>query len=644
MSSEKPDTTMRSFGNTWNARTLTIGVAEDLLQVVYMCVDQTAPDQVKKRLILDTAKWIDDLLLSLSKKKMRSGENYWKPMSSRNGRHHYPCVFGRTRINVNNVSFHITTKFSQAERAIPRTLDALIKQGVIEFEKAQRGKTSMRYRLSPFICCRIMTGYEEKDQGEPRFLSLQDYAEVVLALGSNFGSKDVGTSFERMSENLPNTKRSLGKLLGNDLSEINQEIAGEDGKTAYSKYVELESRQDFVPLSFTDIDKAISVMLREHFKQDCENVRTKKGLTAVRKYYRNVVKQARSGVDMLNDVRELSERDPMFRKYSTHLVRRLGRVLSVIRSVYSVLDSGRSYYNIKNRKVYYKPRYRAAVQGGRQFEERGGVQNLACPFKLLIVGDRVKNYDINHCHLSIVQNLIHKHDLENVCPLLIKVENVSEDLTAEFKVYCNSRFEEIPGRTLDKGALLAHKLLNAVEEHVSTFPEIIKILLYATLNNGSSMLAEFHKADAFSQIQDEIQKFNVQDPYQTTKVILHLWNDFCEDSGVFSVFKKLTEIYIGQAFIENCKLELINVFGVEQIYELNEDGLLSQKDQKRVLNHIVTGYEVQMIYDFVTLNDLRVYFFEHDGLMVPADSKLGDFDINSKISEKPIADQPAQIF
>lgn len=615
-----------------------------LYHMIKDCVPEDANPALVPRYMEETAVIVDSLFgyISSDKRYQRKTKG-WYTITSKLGRKFAPLVFGRTHVRIEGKIHYVGARFSEKESKIERMLDILKEKGLIQVKYAIRSqKQATRFRLAKGVYIEFKKQLRKiKQEDAPRFLTLSDYVRLRYGIEK----KTVGKTVEQLIFELPTSKtaiRTEAKRLSSCINVESRNDVGDDGKRATSKYKEMFNKQDFIPLDFSSVEVYLQDMLNQIFDTHLIDADAKEQ-TRIRSYHRRASKKIAQGKSITTAYNESSKEGTGIKDIADDISRRLAKYLSVLNSLTRILTSGRVYYDRKTDLVMYKPEYTVNAQGGRSYENGGGFQNLSREVKELIAGELVDNYDIIHCHLTIVQKLMVIHNLEHLSPLLASVEDVANDLSGKFIEKAKNfsylyepgtgKHREVTKQLHEEATIkLSFTSFARLFRDSTSIGKLTKTLLYATLNNGSDRLAVGPKSDTGGQIIDiatlNAESFKYAKMFQ--RFVSECWNEFCAEQGIHAVFAALTEIYIEQSSMYGGELLVKNSFGNTVRYGLKETvkTSISRKDRKRVLNHIVTGHEVCMIYSFLKENGMPVFCFEHDGLVVPKGSTINSATIN----------------
>lgn len=621
-----------------------------LYHMLLSCVPSNVPKEHRSLYLRNMATFIDSLLAFEGfHRTLKAKTDYYYVIPHERGRTYCPFVFGRSEIVSEGVKMYISGSFSTKEGNIPRALEILEENDLIQIRRGNRfNKIAGGYRLSETVLAAIGAELYIKRGGTPRLLNLTDYVKFKEGLSARLDGK----TLEELAYELPQSKRPIRVQLKRKSSYTNIDTrndVGADGKKASVKYAEMYARQEAIPLDISGAEEYLNELVYKMTSAQLTDA-TKSTQTAIRSYYRRAQKFMEQGLNMPLAYSKAKSRNKKHKQIGKHLFRYASRYLSVMYSMKSILESGRSYYDRKTGLVYYKPEYYVAKQGGRSYELGGGFQNLSREVKERTAGGLVDNYDIIHCHLTIVQMLIKKHNLTDLCPLLVDVTDVAtslrdlfiakaRDFSFEYRYQPNLKKKQ--SSSTETIVKLSFTQFNRMFDDSNKIGGLVKILLYATLNNGSDKLAVGPKSKTGAQLVEsaleESETFAYAKRFQ--RFMTECWNDFCVEHGIHAVFAALTDIYVERSAIYDNRLILQNEFGVSIRYRLKGTvkNTISRKDRKRVLNHIVTGHEVQMIYEFLTVNNLTVYCFEHDGVVLPHGTQLTSATINLYFKMKPFS-------
>lgn len=621
---------------------------EDLCDLLHLmlvpCIPDKLPIEYRTQYLLDMATMMDSLFAFEGfHRTQKEKTGYWYVIPHKRGRSKCPFVFGRKHIRSGGSKLYISGMFSEKAGNVPRALELLEENDLIRIKRANRFKNkSGKYRLTDTIMSMAATSLYCKGAKGLRFLNLVDYIKFKEGINSVIGSKTI----DEMVFNLPTSLRAIRTNLKRKSTYAEVDVrndVGDDGLRSSVKYADIFSRQDLLPLDLSGLDEHLndSISLMTTTKIADADSESK---TLVRSYFRRATKHIAKGDHVAVAYRKAIAKSEKAKLLGQVLHRHVSKYMSVIYGMKAILNSGRAYYDKYTGLVYYKPEYFVRAQGGRSYELGGGFQTLPREVKELIAGGLVDNYDIIHCHLTIVQMLIKKHNLTDLCPLLVDVTDVATSLRDlfiakakdfSFDLRCQPKIEEESVETVVK---LSFPQFKRMFDRSEVIGGLVKILLYATLNNGSDKLATGSKSKTGAQVYDKAIDFaeSLTFAKHFRVFMIECWNSFCAEQGVHDVFSALIDIYTESATVYDNRLVLKNTFGVIVRYDLKGTvkNTISRKDRKRVLNHIVTGHEVQMIYEFLIGNDLKVFSLEHDGTVIRQDTKLLDVLINSYFKMK----------
>lgn len=220
-------------------------------------------------------------------------------------------------------------------------------------------------------------------------------------------------------------------------------------------------------------------------------------------------------------------------------------------------------------KIRYWPQYRVAKVGGRLFEIGGGFQNMPSKLKqeCFSIGT---NWDMKSSQLNILKHQFWTYGI--ACSFLDKIDSV------------NQIAEQI-----GESVALTKKCFYA------TVFSLGEIRHHTSSNVFSSLLAA-HKGDV-----------------EATSQLLTKWLSNVEP--LVAALKELQQVYERQAIKSKDRMCLECATGTR--YYWPQKGP-SQKDRRRILNHMVTGLESSYLFEAVLdAKQVRAVFsFEHDGALL----------------------------
>lgn len=230
-------------------------------------------------------------------------------------------------------------------------------------------------------------------------------------------------------------------------------------------------------------------------------------------------------------------------------------------------------YNKINHIWYYVPKYKVAKIGSRSFEKQGGFQFMPSSLKWkLFYGI---NYDIIACQYNILLFLFNKYSLPTKYLCRLNTDNM------------NKYF---------------------IKNDLNLNKDVLKTLLYATIfclgkipiTNHSNVFKELYKT-----IND----------YDLTLKVLTQWNSYI--NILTPHFDKLVEILWSNGTNTIQGRSVYNSMGgVFHIKGANKQTVLSKKQKRQLLAHVIQGIESEAVIINVLNNPSnRVSSLEHDGFV-----------------------------
>lgn len=248
--------------------------------------------------------------------------------------------------------------------------------------------------------------------------------------------------------------------------------------------------------------------------------------------------------------------------------------------------------------IKYYPTYRVSKLGGRLFEESGGFQNLPRAIKQRshCVGH---NVDMQSSQLNILKMELQRHKIP--CRLLNETNSISDfadkfNLPKEITKVCFYGMMFSIGGTMRRSAVADSQAMKSIRS--SLRKECRSKAMRRLAKKGKIRNTDLEVLTTkFVDVESE----NVRERWER------------ETQSIVVGLEALCESYISSARKSGDGFVLTNAVGAR----FGWSGEVDSEVRKRVLSHMITGIETDILFTAIEENDVkRVYSFEHDGALL----------------------------